>query len=828
MNYSEGRGFRRPNKREAPSSRAFVNSLLQDIQRLENRLRESGREPPEPQNPLLKERPQQIERNCWDADRSQSNRSVSEKGANLDVQDGTRRRNNSGLPAFGLGQNALPSHGNTNIIDDQVRSPISNVISSTHTRTELPVTHDTRTESSSLSLEARRRALALRHSLFSPYQIVFDRSSGRTQYFCPSNCFKRYFSEQIRPRPGVLQSQRLEKHAYRILGDVPAQIQDYLMGLFWRCYNETFHIIDRDSFYRDLDIGASASYSGFLHISCLAMGYLFADKKKPGMRDITVSDNLSVFHQEVKYILDGELEEPQGLTTIQTMLVLSDLQCALGMDDVGGLYAAGIACRLAFDYGLNLEHSQLGLSQAEIQSRRRLLRSCILYDRGWSLYLGRPTSIKNSDLDISQLTDMFSRLGGLSELGRVQKPASSAIDETENMVYNAMLELLEMASKVQEKTHSDIPPGSDSHGNLLVEIAALGNKLNSWSARLPQEIRWSPENAEKAASLYFIMHQQFHTTQALLHGPYGQYGEALQGQYSASGAKPVEESNDAYSFVPLARSIAFKHASKVAAIFAYHRRRFGQSQFGLFSLTHAATASLVLIANASLDENAKERLSTLQRIRALLEELKEMSLVYQPARMMTAVIEHYMQNTGVDFDSLPILDSSLSPFSDSSSVSARRPGEHDPDDNHQFNKKRQTSNDSASVHAMAAPQQQSRSDAFVSRIRNGAEDEDFEALGDHIAKTNVHHANEDGWNPLESTSSLQDLDNPTDSLLWTEASIDPLPSSNAVGNVQSCARFSPSFFFCGDASNSPRTQVLENDFGDVFLGYQGEGFGNAI
>jgi hypothetical protein len=166
-----------------------------------------------------------------------------------------------------------------------------------------------------------------------------------------------------------------------------------------------------------------------------------------------------------------------------------------------------VACRLAFDYGLNLEHSQLGLSPAELQSRRRLLRSCILYDKGWSLYLGRPTSIKNSDLDMSQLTDMFSHLGSFGESENFRRPAGPDmdVDEVENLVFDAMLELLEIASKVQEKTHSDNLPGTSFDENSLVEIAALGSNLNAWSARLPSQLRWTTENAQKAPSLFFIM-----------------------------------------------------------------------------------------------------------------------------------------------------------------------------------------------------------------------------------------------------------------------------------------------------------------------------------
>ncbi|EXJ76480.1 uncharacterized protein A1O5_00988 [Cladophialophora psammophila CBS 110553] len=433
---------------------------------------------------------------------------------------------------------------------------------------------------------------------------------------------------------------------------------------------------------------------------------------------------------------------------------------------------------------------------------------------------------------MTELTDMFSRLGGFCDLDKPQTSAGSDadIDEVENLVYDAMLQLLEIASKVQEKTHSDILPGSESHEHLLLEVAALGNNLSSWSARLPPLLRWSPENAKRAPSLYFVMHQQFHTTQALLHGPYGQYGEALQGQYSASS---VEQPNEAYSFVPLARSIAFKHALKVAQIFAFHRTRFGQSQFGLFSLTHAATASLVLIANASLGENSSERLLTLQRIRTLLEELKQMSLVYQPAKMMTAVMEHYMENTGVDFNSLPISDSSSTPFTESSNgVSARRPSEHDQETASQCNKKRHISNRGSSTlttpssaNAAVVFHPPSRPEISASHARSEAEVEDFEILGNDTAGNHAHIADEESCNALKSTT-LHVSDNAIETFLWTEVSIEP-PLGDGGAQIPGLAEFSPSFLLRESSDDGTRLQSLGNDFGDVFLGYQGENFENT-
>lgn len=154
--------------------------------------------------------------------------------------------------------------------------------------------------------------------------------------------------------------------------------------------------------------------------------------------------------------------------------------------------------------------------------------------------------------------------------------------------------------------------------------------------------------------------QQFHTTQVLLHGPYGQYGEALQELYGGTGEVEARSPpNESQSFLPLARSIAFKNATMVVQIFASYRARFGRVQHGIFSLTHAATAILVLTADATLNERPGGQGDTLQRVRLLLNELRDMALFFQPAGMMTTVMEHYLRNIGVDLSVLPLPGPSL-------------------------------------------------------------------------------------------------------------------------------------------------------------------------
>lgn len=291
----------------------------------------------------------------------------------------------------------------------------------------------------------------------------------------------------------------------------------------------------------------------------------------------------------------------------------------------------------------------------------------------------------------------------------------------------------------------------------------------------------------------------------------------------------VDAQSEVHSFVPLARSIALKHALKVVEIFAHHRARFGKGQFGMFSLTHAATATLVLTANASLDKNVSDRNLTLQRLRTLLEELTEMALIYQPAQMMVSVMEHYLQNTGMDLSGLPTTDPILTPASSSGRSFARRQNETDHDAASESSRKRRNTNNERStipdIPISTAPAGELEHhlppigpNEFNSHEHGHveAEGEDFEVLDIGVA------GRESGWNALDSTSLHNIPDNRMEPCLGTGDPLEHAAGSITGDAIPNYGRFSPSFLFNDSSDQDDCHQDYRNNAGDVFLGYHGE------
>jgi hypothetical protein len=167
--------------------------------------------------------------------------------------------------------------------------------------------------------------------------LSFDQLSGRLRFFGPtSNCHIYADNNGLIEVP---ESSETIRRTERIIRSLSIETHDYLMNLFWEHYNTVLHIVHKESFNTGMQTGNSKYYSGFLHISILAMGYRFADVEREDMQKITLGNRECTLHREAKYMLDTELERPGGIPSVQAFLLLGDLECGVGRDNVGWMYA---------------------------------------------------------------------------------------------------------------------------------------------------------------------------------------------------------------------------------------------------------------------------------------------------------------------------------------------------------------------------------------------------------------------------------------------------------------------------------------------------------
>lgn len=186
--------------------------------------------------------------------------------------------------------------------------------------------------------------------------LSFDQPSGRLRFFGPTANSHVYAEslDQFDSREPPEQVRRAE----RIIRSLTTSTHDYLMENFWTHYNSVLKIIHRDAFDADKESQNPKFYSSFLHICILAMAFRFADSDRDDMRRIALGSRESTLHREAKYMLDIELERPGGIPSVQALLLLGDLECGVGRDNTGWMYAGKFtgrphACQTAASaYGL--------------------------------------------------------------------------------------------------------------------------------------------------------------------------------------------------------------------------------------------------------------------------------------------------------------------------------------------------------------------------------------------------------------------------------------------------------------------------------------------
>ncbi|KAI9812436.1 MAG: hypothetical protein M1827_004667 [Pycnora praestabilis] len=605
-------------ERRRPTSKAYMNSLTERIELLETLLQQTGQTPPPANHPPA-------------------------TNSGLPYKKGMSKSRSRPRPSFdGFSQGSLSNRSNE-----------SGDESSDCTKyNSLPFNAD-HTESSSYtpSISERAKRLATHHFSTSG-QLSSDRSSVGLRYSDPTEN-SNIFSD-LSLSTTLSESRGRAKRMERIVRDLSSDTQDYLMDLFWTYYNSVLHVVHKDAFCEDKEGRRGQSYSGFLHICLLAMGFRFADTTREDMQKLNLGHRESTLHREAKHLFEYEVEQSGGVSSVQALLILGDLEYGVGRENTGWMYG-GMACRLCFDIGLNLHSTHLGLSEHGVQIRHMVLWACMVYDKYWALFLGRPTSIKSSDLRVFQLTAHFQRLGSCLPSG----PEKSL----ETLIYEALLDLMDVAGKITEDLDTRPLP---TDNNAYLAMAALDRELNSWYMRLPGSLKWSPTNVQTAPFSFFLLHQQFHSALILLHRPFA--------TYEHSYPKIEDESDiDINHFSLLSRSICFDNATRLARIFRFHRERFDTRQIFVTGLHHAGTAATALVAGITLIQDPKDRVEPLQHLQCLDDALQDMSHAYAPAERLSNILSNVMRESAWKLDQVPEME----PRPARPSIPARRASSND-------------------------------------------------------------------------------------------------------------------------------------------------------
>jgi hypothetical protein len=202
--------------------------------------------------------------------------------------------------------------------------------------------------------------------------------AGRLRYFGPTTNLHIYdTSNQDLSLPTL---RKAEGEASTMIEQLSGETHAYLLKQYWDHYNPIIEVVPREPFMQGYRTDDTELYSTFLHLTVLALGVRFAPKERSDIMQLMVSPYESSFHRQSKQLVERELEKGGRLPSIQALLLLSDLECGCGRDMMGWMYA-GMACRLFFDMGLNVDGLSLGLSRWDAEVRQKVSVACLLTDK---------------------------------------------------------------------------------------------------------------------------------------------------------------------------------------------------------------------------------------------------------------------------------------------------------------------------------------------------------------------------------------------------------------------------------------------------------------
>ncbi|KAF2962676.1 hypothetical protein GQX73_g10897 [Xylaria multiplex] len=629
-------------ERRRPISKAYVSSLSARIGLLESMLKEKGGVvPPAIYPPTTKH----------EAQTSSSGDEIHTSA--IEAQRGSK---SDSSPAIRHVLSPPYSH------EDMYDSPMEDLVS-------IDVPHSgkealQKEQTPSRTLDPKREDVISR--LFFPNGgLSRDRLSGKLRFFGPTaNCHVYAESPHAYDyRETPQQSRRAE----RIIRSLTPKTHDYLMQNFWKHQNCVLQVVDRAAFEADRGSERPRFYSPFLHIIVLAVGWRFANQDRCEMARINLGNHESTIHREAKHMLEIELERPMGISTVQSLLLLADLECGVGRDETGWMYA-GMANRLAFDIGLHIDCRNIGLSEQEVSVRRRVMKACVLYDKYWALFLGRPTSIKLQDIGF----DMFKTATPATRSSEHSRLVRMDTQSLEEEIHEQLFKLMDLAGQIVESHRGTRPshsvnragstPKDNTDKNDSADILIFDQQLQEWYRQLPSHLTWEDNNIRSAPCSYFLLHQQYQAIIILLQRSREGHGlEHNDGRTSppplspkdASGALGIdqtsassqgidshnEESSTADDYIKPAHSVYTQAAVQFAQIISQSKEKYDFGKICCTSLQPAGIASIALLAAIAQSKNEADRQIYLSSLEVVSGYINAMSRSYRPAARMGNLIQ---------------------------------------------------------------------------------------------------------------------------------------------------------------------------------------------
>lgn len=370
--------------------------------------------------------------------------------------------------------------------------------------------------------------------------------------------------------------------------DIAPMLRDHLLEQYWRFQHTVLQVVHREAFLQDMQAGRSRYFSKALLYAILANAAVFSEA--PEIRALVLSKDddpegsKPYLLRKASELVELEVETDAGVTTIQSLQLLSSVHCRRGADTKGWL-ESGRACRLIFELGLHKDDTEFYSSRSspmDLEVRRVVFWGCFTYERGWAVYLGRPSALNLEDVTISA--------------------PSILSDKTSS--YSAELSIL-LAWTTLFTIVGDICNALNKMPFTNTQMQNLRQTLLAWQSNLDPSLMHVP-GCPPAVS---VLQLQFHAAMILLHRSTARFGTSQE-------ATPISQES---------RAVCVEHVLQIATILDDYRRYYGSAMtllgLALYNITVAAVV-LIAIRAEQASEASNEYLSSLTSCIGALEEMQ--------------------------------------------------------------------------------------------------------------------------------------------------------------------------------------------------------------
>jgi hypothetical protein len=408
--------------------------------------------------------------------------------------------------------------------------------------------------------------------------------SGQVKYFGPTSSL--HTNEKV---SSTFANWDAGKLATDDQDDIAPMLRDHLLEQYWKFQHLVLQIVHREAFVQDMQAGRSRYFSKALLYAILANAAVFSEA--PEIRSLTLSTDEDpegskpYLLRKASELVEMEVENGVGVTTIQSLQLLSAVYCRRGADTKGWL-ESGRASRLIFELGLHKDDAEFQSYQSspmDLEVRRVVFWGSFTYDRGWSLYLGRPYALNLQDVTIS--------------------PPSLLSDKTSS--YSTELSIL-LAWTTLFTVVGDICNALNKKPFTYTQMQNLRQTLLAWQSSLGPDLKHVPG----CPPAVLVLQLQYHSAMILLHRSTARFGR------SQSEATPISQGS---------RAVCVEHVLQIATILDDYTRSYGSTMTmlgtALYNITMAAVV-LIAIRAEKASEASNEYLSSLTSCIGALEELQ--------------------------------------------------------------------------------------------------------------------------------------------------------------------------------------------------------------